>query len=104
MLSMLIQGKSLPHQLLCAVQVLRAPPTMQRSEIPLLFQQWGAVLSKINSVLADFQNWEHLGKSFSGAQDLGVRGGVFLSLFFSEGVILSIDREFQSLLSGDAIP
>lgn len=104
MLSMLIQGKSLPHHLLCAVQVLRASPTMQRSEIPLLFQQWGAVLSKINSVLADFQNWEHLGKSFSGAQDLGVRGGVFLSLFFSGGVILSIDTEFQSLLSGDAIP
>lgn len=80
MLSMLIQGKSLPHQLLCAVQVLRASPTMQRSEIPLLFQQWGAVLSKINSVLAKLSKLGTLGEILLRCTRFGGLGrGIFVS-------------------------
>lgn len=44
-----------------------------------------------------------MGKPFSGAQDLG-GVGVFLSLLFSGGVILSNNTEFQTLLSEDAMP
>lgn len=103
MQSMLIQGNSIPTNSFVLSRFSELLPQCRQIRISTFLQQWGAVSSKINSILAKLVKLGILWGNFTQVYKIWGRGGYFFSLLFSGGVTLSIFTEFQTLPSGDAM-